>query len=363
MDDRYAALALGYQRGISHQYVVQALQAGLRLPDLLAPGHLERLACGASGAVGPPDRQLAKLKPRIENALSILDSLGAQTIYLGDNDYPPVLAAIPQPPACLYVMGEVATLPLPQIAIVGSRDPSRSGLRDAYELAASLVSGGFTITSGLAQGIDGAAHRGALDGGGKTIAVMGTGLDQVYPKSHGKLMRNILASGGAVVTEFPPGMPPRRENFPRRNRIVSGLSCAVVIVEAQARSGSLITAKCAMEQSRSVCVVPGGIHDPLKEGCHHLIREGAILVRNALDIAEAAEDLIGIHRGLIDSSAANPRRSSTHPLIDLMGADPLSSDQLLEQSGLGAAELARELGELEISGLLYRSPEGFRRAG
>lgn len=357
MDDRYASLALSYLRGTDHQGVLEQLNRGVR-PAVIVQ----------SGSFIPPDKAQAKelkselvsLRSRIEKSLDILDELGIRIVALGQECYPHLLAEIPSPPAFLYILGDTEKLSFPQIAIVGSRTPSRAGLRQTFEMAGELISGGFAITSGLALGIDGAAHRGALDKNGCTLAVMGTGLDQVYPVKHRKLANQIRENGGTLVSEFPPGTPPRRENFPRRNRIVSGLACATVVVEAQSRSGSLITARLAADQGRTVCAVPGGINDPLKDGCHHLIREGAVLVRNSVDIAEAAASLVQSHRIHAQLKPSQyPRHSS--PLLAAMGVDPHSFEKLLELSGQSASELARTLGELEISGEVYRSAEGYRR--
>jgi DNA processing protein len=359
MDDRYASLALGYLRGIDHQFVTRRLRKGVRPAEIVKSLLNSDSECQKSA--NPIKGDLQSLAPRIKKGLNTIDRLGLQIIALGDEGYLFLLAETMDPPLFLYFLGSFETTSLPQIAIVGSRAPSRAGQRQTYDIAGELVRGGFTVTSGLALGIDAAAHRGALDKGGATIAVMGTGLNQVYPPSNKKLADEIVESGGALITEFPPGTPPRRENFPRRNRIVSGLTSAVVVVEAKARSGSLITARLAAEQGRTVCAIPGGINDPLKAGCHHLIREGAVLVRDAADIAEAAASLIELQRSNVNPIPAL-QENHANPLVRIMGADPHSFEKLLYLSGLSAAELARTLGELEISGEIYRSAEGYRRA-
>lgn len=358
MDDHYATLALGYLRGINHQYLHHGLTTGKSPSELLQASEI--ISSAGAGRTKSLERELESLRPRIQKALEFLDRRQIGIVALGDPEYPVLLAETPSPPAFLYFLGSLELLSLPQIAIVGSRSSSRLGQRQTYEISGELARGGFGITSGLALGIDAAAHRGALDSEGETIAVMGTGLDQVYPARNRKLAEQIELSGGALVSEFPPGIPPRRENFPRRNRIVSGLSCAVLVVEAQARSGSLITARLATEQGRTVCALPGGINDPLKAGCHRLIREGAVLVRDAADIAEAASDLLGAQYARIRKASVTAT-ATNHHLIDAMGVDPCSFEQLIELSGLSVAELSRELGELEVMGEIYRSAEGYRR--
>lgn len=357
MDDRYASIALGYLRGIDHQFVNQQLSLGIRPAEILQA--LSGADSEHSTSARSIERDLMSLAPRIKKGLDTIDRLDIEIVALGEDDYPVLLAETMDPPAFLYFLGDRHKISFPQIAIVGSRGPSRAGQRQTFHLACELVRGGFAITSGLALGIDASAHRGALDGGGITVAVMGTGLDEVYPAANKKLAHQIIESGGTLVSEFPPGTPPRRENFPRRNRIVSGLASAVVVVEAKARSGSLITARLAAEQGRAVCVIPGGINDPLKEGCHHLIREGAVLVRNAADIAEAAANLVESQR--ICSKQGPVSQEQQNPLVSIMGADPYSFENLLDISGMSAAELAQALGELEISGEVYRSAEGYRR--
>ncbi len=193
---------------------------------------------------------------------------------------------------------------------------------------------------------------------------MATGVDEIYPPENRNLAQRMLATGGALISEFPPGTPPRRENFPQRNRLISGLSLAVVVVEAKCRSGSLITARFAMEQGRANCALPGGAQDPVKQGCHELIREGATLVTSAVQVVESASSLLGVLQATDQprTEATVPDRpKAVHPLLDCLGANSLGFDELMQMSGLGAAELAAQLGELELSRLVYRSPEGFSR--
>jgi len=220
-----------------------------------------------------------------EAELAWLSETGHHLVTWADTDYPPLLREIPAPPVVLYVIGDRQSLSHPQFAIVGSRNPTPMGRENAQAFAKTLAGAGLTITSGLALGIDGAAHRGALDAGGKTIAVVGTGLDRVYPARHRDLAYAVVQQG-ALVSEFPLGTPPKSENFPVRNRIISGLSLGTLVVEAAVQSGSLITARLATEQGREVFAIPGSIHSPQARGCHALIRQGAKLVETAQDILE-----------------------------------------------------------------------------
>ncbi|MGH8552168.1 MAG: DNA-processing protein DprA, partial [Methylococcales bacterium] len=221
----------------------------------------------------------------IDNDLEWLNQPGHQAVTLDDPRYPSRLKEIAVPPPVLFVTGEVSLLSTPQLAIVGSRNPSPSGIDIARDFAANLCGSGLTITSGMALGIDGAAHEGCLAAGGKTIAVLGTGPDRVYPARHKQLAWKI-AERGCLVTEFPPGTRPKASNFPRRNRVISGLSLGVLVVEAAIESGSLITARLALEQGREVFAIPGFIHNPLARGCNALIKKGAKLVESVHDILE-----------------------------------------------------------------------------
>lgn len=273
-----------------------------------------------------------------------------------DPRYPPQLAAVPGCPEALYVSGDPAVLVLPQIAIVGSRSATAAGRETAFEFASALAAAGLAITSGLALGIDAAAHRGALHAGGATIAVCGTGLDRVYPAEHASLAAAIAARG-ALVSEFPPGMPPLAVNFPQRNRVMSGLSRGVLVIEAAARSGSLITARLAGEQGRDVLAVPGSIHNALARGCHRLIKDGAALVETPDDVldaigfshvpppaktASAAPDVAENDAGRLDSGA--------EMLLNALGFGPADLDRLVERTGLAAHAVVSTLQMLELAG-------------
>lgn len=292
-------------------------------------------------------------------------------ITLVDRDYPEWLRTIADPPALLYVRGDPSLLVRPQLAIVGSRNPTPMGCENAQAFAAALSRSGFVITSGMALGIDACAHRGALDADGATIAVTGTGVDRVYPAQHHALA-HAIAQGGALVSEFPLGSAPRREHFPRRNRIISGLSVGVLVVEAALKSGSLISARLAAEQGREVFALPGSIHSPLSRGCHALIRQGAKLVESAEDILEELGTLV---RGLRESTAVSravsnqeqaPRSELEGPMQRLeacMGFDPVDIDTLVERSGLTPEVVSSMLLQLELRGRVTSGTDGkFQRA-
>lgn len=276
---------------------------------------------------------------------------GNAIITLADPEYPPALLEIPDPPALLYVRGRVELLGARGIAIVGSRNATAQGLANAETFARALSGAGVTVVSGLALGIDAAAHRGALDGRGATVGVLGTGIDVVYPARNAELFA-ALASRGAFVSEFPLGTPPVAANFPRRNRLISGLARGVLVVEAALDSGSLITARLAAEQGRDVFAVPGSIHSPLSKGCHALIKEGAKLV-------ESAHDVLGEIAGA--AFPATPSRAApeeSHALLRHLGYDPCNVDTLCGRSGLTAEVVSAMLLQLELEGRVASLPGG-----
>jgi DNA processing protein len=271
-----------------------------------------------------------------------------------DVDYPPLLREIADPPAMLFVSGDRSCLGRPQLAIVGSRNPTVGGVQNAGAFAAYLARAGYVITSGLALGIDGAAHRGALDVGGATIAVTGNGLDRVYPRQHHALAHEIVGRG-ALVSEFAPGTPPRREHFPQRNRLISGMSQGVLVVEAAVKSGSLITARLAAEQGREVFAIPGSIHSPLARGCHVLIRQGAKLVETAQDITEELHPL----KIAVDGAGTAPTtRGPMDQLLPYLGYDPVDVDTLVDRSGLTPDAVSSMLLNMELRGLIEAQPGG-----
>jgi len=291
----------------------------------------------------------------IDTALAWLDAEHHHIVAAGEPDYPPMLAEIPGPPLLLYVNGRIDALHLPSLAIVGSRNPTAGGIRNAESFSAHLASRGFSIVSGLAQGIDAAAHRGALGAGGTTVAFLGTGIDRVYPAANRQLAHDIAAQG-ALATEYAPGTPPERWHFPERNRLISGLSLGTLVVEAARRSGSLITARLAAEQGREVFALPGSIHNALARGCHRLIREGAKLVETADDILE---ELGSLASGALDVagsstqpvSAAAPEHDADYDkLRQCLGHDPVGIDELEKCSGLTIDKLSSMLLILELHG-------------
>ena len=281
-----------------------------------------------------------------------------------DSDgYPPLLREIADPPARLYVRGDAALLSRPQIAIVGSRRATPSGESQARRFASELGRAGLVITSGLASGIDTAAHLGALAAPVATVAVMGTGPDQIYPSRNRQLADRILAAAGALVTEFPPGTPPRSHHFPRRNRIISGLSLGVLVVEASERSGSLITARLALEQGREVFAVPGNIDNPLARGCHRLIRDGAALAESTEDLLAELQSLLGFQLEQAGMRNGSETPSMADPVLDALGWELTSPDQLAERTGMPMSELLDRLLELELSGQVATSAGGYQRIG
>ncbi len=301
---------------------------------------------------------------RVEENLKWLEQDRNHILCLTDPDYPPLLRQIPDPPLVLFIHGDPDVLALPQLAMVGSRNPTSGGLQTARDFAQHLAQGGFGITSGLALGIDAAAHEGALKGNGITLAVTGTGLDRVYPARHHQLA-HAIAEQGALISEFPPGTPPKAENFPRRNRIIAGLSLGTLVVEAALRSGSLITARLASEQGREVFAIPGSIHNPLARGCHALIRQGAKLVETAQDILEEIGPLAGALLCTSEREESSP--STLEPaalddehqqLLEAMGYDPLTVDEIVTRCGLTANAVSSMLLILELDGLVSTQPGG-----
>ncbi|MDB6002273.1 MAG: dprA [Rhizobacter sp.] len=276
-------------------------------------------------------------------------------VTLGDACYPASLLETADPPLLLYAQGALSLLSAPSIAVVGSRNPTPQGLENAQAFSQHLSLGGITVVSGLALGIDGAAHEGGLAGAGSTIAVCGTGLDRVYPSRHRALAHRITRAG-LMLSEHPLGTPPLRENFPGRNRIIAGLSRGTLVVEAALQSGSLITARMALESGREVFSIPGSIHSTQSRGCHWLIKQGAKLVETANDIFEELQ--MTIQR---ETQPESEREESLPPTVDApllkaLGYDPMSLDALVERTGRSASDLNAKLLELELEGYVARLP-------
>lgn len=297
---------------------------------------------------------------RIDADLAWLAEPGHRLLRCTEADFPPQLESAAQPPAALFVDGDASVLLQPQVAVVGARSASAAGLANARAFSRALAATGLVVTSGLAEGIDGAAHTAALDAGTPTLAVMGTGPDLVYPRAHRALAARIAAHG-ALVSEFPPGTTARPEYFPRRNRIIAGLALGTLVIEAGLRSGSLITARLAGEQGREVFALPGSIHNPLARGCHRLIRDGARLVETVDEVLEALRPLaqaLGAELAArLDDDGDAPATGGGwrddpdyRSLLDAMGHEPAALDQLIERTGLPAAALSSMLLMLELEG-------------
>lgn len=306
----------------------------------------------------------ALLHPNHEQIEKNIDWLNLSSnrgiICFDDHRYPKQLQEISNPPLLLYVQGDISLLNSPQIAIVGSRNSTPYGQEKAYQFARELAQAGFTVTSGMALGVDGFAHQGALDISGKTIAVLGTGLNNLYPKRHHKLGQQIIECG-LLVSEFWPDSPALPSNFPRRNRIIAGLSLGVFVVEASQRSGSLITARYASEQNRELFALPGSIDNSQACGCNHLIQQGAKLVTNSTDIIEEFNFLTSINTPSISNTLAPS--SDAHPLLKYIDFHLTTLDQLLSRSGLDIINLQNQLVELEITGRIEATAEGYSRRG
>ncbi len=361
-----AWLGLVLARGLGPKRMA-ALEAALGSPADWIDASNEQLA-----AAGLDQKLIAALREPDEALVACcLDWLAHERHFLITRDdalFPPLLKRIPDPPAALFAIGDPGCLVHPQLAIVGSRNATPGGLDHARSFAGTLARAGFVITSGLAAGVDGAAHQGCLDAGGRTIAVAGTGLDQVYPARHRKLA-HAIADNGLLLSLFPPGTGPLAGNFPARNRIISGMSLGTLVIEAGLRSGSLITARLASEQGRDVFAVPGSVHNPQARGCHRLIRDGAKLVETAEEVAdelaplarqlaEEIEHLLAPSAAKDFSSPLDEGAESPHiekdpeyrRLLDAVGFDPTPVDEIIQRSRLTPAAVSSMLLMLELDG-------------
>ncbi|MFK9081720.1 DNA-processing protein DprA [Pseudomonas neuropathica] len=290
-------------------------------------------------------RRAPEVRDGASHALAWLERQGQHLLMWDQPDYPALLAQISDAPPLLFVAGDPQILEKPQLAMVGSRRASRPGMDTATAFSRNLAGAGFVITSGLALGIDAAAHQAALDVGGRTVGVLGTGLENFYPQRNRRLADAMIASGSAVLSEFPLDTAPSAGNFPRRNRIISGLSLGVLVVEASVASGSLITARLAAEQGREVYAIPGSIHHPGARGCHQLIRDGAVLVET---IEHILEGLRGWQQ--LPFSTQTPAATSSHPLLTLLHAAPHTTEALADASGWTLPKVLATLTELEMDG-------------
>ena len=317
-------------------------EAILQSPVSTLSQHIKRPVAQAVHE-GVDESALAAVSSWLEDALN-------HVLTIGDKEYPQALLNTADPPLLLYVKGRLDLLNVPAVAVVGSRNATAQGTRNAEAFARALSDAGLCVVSGMAQGIDSAAHIGGLQGAGSSVAVVGTGLDRVYPASNRKLAHS-LAQTGAVVSEFPLGTPPLAANFPRRNRIISGLSAGCLVVEASLQSGSLITARMALEQGRDVFAIPGSIHSPQSKGCHLLIKQGAKLAESAQDILEEL--------GFLSVPSDFSRMSAPeHELFDHLGFEPLDAETLAQRSGLTIGELSAILLQLELDGYIASLPGG-----
>lgn len=353
-------LALIRLPGFGGQSLRALLDKGLAVPDLF---QLDRGALQQLGLTQPVQQAFANVDWHlVEKDQQWLSTTNARLILYVDADYPPLLKHIASPPIGLFVLGNADLLSLPQLAVVGSRNPTYRGREHATVFAQQLIEHGLIVTSGLALGIDAAAHHSALKHQGQTIAVAGSGLDTTYPKRHRQLAQQIVEQG-ALVSEFPPGVKALAEHFPRRNRLISGLSLGVLVIEAALKSGSLITAHFANEQGREVFAVPGSIANPLAKGCHALIREGAKLVETAEDVLE--ELPIAWNANARSSQSASCNRGGldfdTRRLLDELREDLISIDQLIVQTGLNPEQAASKLMQLEMKGYIVAQAGGYVR--
>lgn len=349
MPDAWLRLALA--PGVGNASLLRLLTAFGSPEAVLSSGrsalakHLTAAQCEA--LLGEPDADA------LAASLAWLEQPGNFLVTLADPDYPASLLEIADPPAVLFGKGRRALLGAPALGVVGSRNATPQGLRDAEAFARTLSDAGLTIVSGLALGIDAAAHQGGLAGAGSSIAVIGTGLDRIYPAKN-KALAHRLVENGLILSEFPLGTPPLPHHFPRRNRLISGLARGVLVVEAAPDSGSLITARVAVEQGREVFAIPGSIHSPLSRGCHALIKQGAKLVESAADIL----DELSWQTALAPSDPANTQSSPPDPILDALDGAPTTLDTLAQRTGLTLDALSAKLLTLELEGRVASLPGG-----
>ena len=375
-----AWLRLSLTPGVGN-ITARALLKAFGLPEII----FQKSAAQLQAIVSPAVSHLLCLEPEgLEDALNTTwewlqkpaprhaaMTLHKRLLTLADTDYPSSLMLTPDPPCLLYVMGQTQHLHLLSpaafkapmaVAVVGSRNPTPQGRINAHEFASSLAQSGLTVISGLALGVDTEAHRGALEGGSmanplRTVAVVGTGLDRVYPHQNHALALSIAAHG-LLMSEYPLNTPPITSNFPKRNRLIAGLSQGCLVVEAAARSGSLITAKQAIDMGKEVFAIPGSIHTTVAKGCHDLIKQGAKLVDCAQDILEELKDLPTLDQNTPAELNLSMKEDPALQVLAHLGLDPVGLDELQKRSGLPTAQLQAELFQLELNGALGRLPGG-----
>ncbi|MBA2709043.1 MAG: DNA-protecting protein DprA [Tatlockia sp.] len=354
MENNYYLLALNRIPQVGPRTIVKLLR---RWPDL---AEMFQQDCEALEKAGLPEKLAHAISKfnlaEIEADLLWQEKENHHLLTWFHPQYPALLKEIHAPPAVLYAKGELASFSQKAIAIVGSRKPSITGAETSLRYAFELANNHLTIVSGLALGIDAEAHKGCLDAGGKTIAVMATGIDQIYPRNHAHLADKICQNG-LLITEFPLKIPANAGHFPRRNRIISGLSLITLVVEAAIRSGSLITARLALEQNRDVLAIPGSIHNPQARGCHYLLQQGAKLVTSTQEILEE----LGIEsKSLIKTKAGTLARDDKN-LVKFIGFEMTTVDQIIVRSGLDVQEVACGLATLELEGAITAVPGGYMR--
>jgi DNA processing protein len=339
-------LKLSQISGLGNEGLRRLLQA-FGSPDAVLDASVSSLSQHVKPAVAKAIREDFDVS-LFDTAVTWLNDPANRVITLADAEYPQALLNISDPPLVLYIKGRLDLLNVRSLAVVGSRNSTAQGVRNAEAFAKATSESGLCIVSGMAHGIDTAAHKGGLQGVGSSIAVVGTGLDKVYPAANRELAHQ-LAQHGTIISEFPLGTPPLASNFPRRNRIISGLSEGCLVVEASLQSGSLITARMALEQGREVFAIPGSIHSPQSKGCHSLIKQGAKLVESAQDILEE----LGFSSG-----ASQTKVVDEHPLLTHLGYDSVDIETLAQRSGLTIAELSAILLQLELDGAVATLPGG-----
>ena len=370
-DELAAWLRLALTPGVGND-AARRLLAAFGLPQAIfeqRPAAWRQLLTPAQAeALGELPPQLPEqLQATLEWLDGADDGLQRRLVTLGDATYPASLLAMADPPLMLYLSGQLRLLeaagwPCRALAMVGSRNPTPQGAQNARQFARAFAGAGLAVVSGLALGVDGAAHEGALEGGAAvgrlaTIAVIGTGIDRVYPRQHRELAHRI-ARQGLIVSEYPLGTPPLAGNFPKRNRLIAGLAQGTLVVEAALQSGSLITARLASEQGKEVFAIPGSIHSAQSRGCHALIRQGAKLVETAQDVLEELRWPGAVATAVGDAGVAAAPANDPDGLLQALGADPVSLDALLARTGLDTATLQARLLELELDGQVGRLPGG-----
>ncbi len=307
---------------------------------------------------------------QVQRDLDWTQSNRVHLIDIHHDHYPQLLRETKKAPPLLYVAGDPNVLSFPQVAIVGTRNPTPAGRGSAFDFGAELARSGFTVTSGLALGVDTCAHRGAVSVSGRTIAVLGTGIDTIYPQRNSPLATEIIANGGALVSEFPLGTSPIGQNFPQRNRIISGMSYGVLVVEAAVKSGSLITARYALQQDREVFAIPGSVHNPLSRGCHALIKDGAKLVETAEDIVDELKSFLALKWEQLDLDDQVDESRQAHcasanemeeVVFSELGHEPTGIDTLVDRTRLSVGDVMACLLTLELKGLVANTGGGYMR--